>query len=116
MEAQRLIDTAPKIIQQAFRAAWNDVEGNFGDDPLTVERARLKLARIMMTMPLDSYTNVTQVKTASLERMALLYREELVSHPSRGYIKGLSDRRAPTPGAQHREARGSPGWQGTTRS
>jgi hypothetical protein len=78
MKAQQLIDRAPKIIREAYREAWADIAGNFGDDPPTVERARLKLARIMLTIRLDKSMNITQVKTASLETMALLYRESSI--------------------------------------
>jgi hypothetical protein len=46
-----------------------------GDDPETVERARLKLAKIMLAIYRGKTKTISQLKTASLETMALLYRE-----------------------------------------
>ena len=79
MEAKQLIDRAPKLIREAFREAWAEIAGNFGDDPDTVERARLKLVNIMLALHPDKTMTVIQLKTASLETMALLYRDEAPS-------------------------------------
>jgi hypothetical protein len=77
MEAQQLIDNAPydsatlKIIRVAFEQVWADIEGNFGDHP---EMARVRLAKLMLTIPADKITSVAQVRHTALELMARYYR------------------------------------------
>ena len=58
----------------AFDEAWADIAGNFANDPQTVETARLRLARHMTSLPQAHIRDVEQVKSRSLELMALLYR------------------------------------------
>jgi hypothetical protein len=51
MKARQLIDGASygpealKAMGQAFDEAWQTIEGNFGNDPQDIEKARLRLAR-----------------------------------------------------------------------
>jgi hypothetical protein len=50
MIAQQLIDGASfgpeafKAVVEAFDGIWAEIAGNFGNDPLNIEAARLKLA------------------------------------------------------------------------
>jgi hypothetical protein len=54
-EARRLIDGASfgpealKAIGAAFEAAWAEIAGNFGDDATDIEKARLRLAKAMLS-------------------------------------------------------------------
>jgi hypothetical protein len=79
MQAKQLIENASygpdalKIVCQAFDEAWADISGNFGDDPQTIETARLKLAKAILTFPYDEVTDVQQIKKSALRVMALLY-------------------------------------------
>jgi hypothetical protein len=79
-ESKQLIEGASygpdalKVVCQAFDEAWSSIEGNFSDDPETIETARLKLARVMLSIPLAHICEVEKVKTSALEMMALLYR------------------------------------------
>ena len=70
---------ALRIIYQAFDEAWNSIAGNFGDDPTTIEAARLKLANIILSFPHDKIRDAEQIKNSSLLIMALQYRMQPVS-------------------------------------
>jgi hypothetical protein len=54
-ESRQLIDAASfgpealKAIGEAFDTAWAEVAGNFGNDPTYVEKARLRLAKALLT-------------------------------------------------------------------
>ena len=80
MKAKALIDGASygpdalRAIGQAFDAAWVEIAGNFGDDPQDMERARLRLARAMLSIANKDSRDVEVLKRAALERMALDYR------------------------------------------
>ena len=93
MRAKQLIDGASygpealKIVCQAFDDAWNDIAGNFGDDPGIIEAARLKLANIMLSFPHDKIRDAEQVKRSALQILALQYRTDTVSPPD-GSRKG----------------------------
>jgi hypothetical protein len=63
-----------KIIFSAFDGAWESIAGNFGDDPLAIEAARLKLASIILSFPHNEIRTAQQIKNASLQIMALAYR------------------------------------------
>jgi hypothetical protein len=61
-------------IGKAFDAAWEEIAGNFGNDPGQVEAARLKLANAMLSIANEESRDVGVLKQAALERMALDYR------------------------------------------
>lgn len=65
---------ALKAIRLAFDQAWAEVEGNFGTDARTVEDARLRLAKALLSIASDDSRDVEVLKQAALERMALDYR------------------------------------------
>jgi hypothetical protein len=80
MPARQLIDGASfgpdtlKALGQAFDEAWQDIAGNFGDDPQDVEQARTKLANALLSIADEDTRNVDVLKRAALQRMALDYR------------------------------------------
>jgi hypothetical protein len=63
-----------KAIGQAFDLAWAEVANNFGDDPYDVEKARLRLARALLSIAHEDSRDVDVLKRAALQRMALDYR------------------------------------------
>jgi hypothetical protein len=80
MKARRLIDGAAfgpealEAIGKAFDAAWEEIAGNFGNDPRQVEAARLKLASAMLSITNEESRDVEVLKQAALERLTLDYR------------------------------------------
>jgi hypothetical protein len=81
VKARQLIDGASygpealKAIGQAFDEAWLQIAGNFGDDPIDVEKARIKLAHALLSIADENSRNVPVLKRAALERMALGYEK-----------------------------------------
>lgn len=81
MNAKQLIDGASfgpdalRAIGQAFDEAWAEIAGNFGGDPQDIERARLRLARAMLSIANEDSRDVEVLKRAALEQMALDYRK-----------------------------------------
>jgi hypothetical protein len=67
---------ALKVIGQAFDEAWLDIAGNFGDDQPNVEKARNKLARVILSIADDDSRDVSALRRAALERMAFDYRTQ----------------------------------------
>jgi len=65
---------ALKVIGQAFDEAWHDIAGNFGDDSPDVERARNRLARAILSIADDDSRDVSVLRQAALEQMALDYK------------------------------------------
>ena len=80
MEARQLIDGASygpealKAIRQAFDEAWLQIAGNFGNDPEDIEKARLRLARAILSIANEDSRDVRILRQAALERMALDYK------------------------------------------
>ena len=93
MRAKQLIDGASygpealKVVCHAFDDAWNNIAGNFGDDPAIIEAARLKLANIILSFPHDKIRDAEQVKRSALQIFALQYRTNPSSPPD-GSRKG----------------------------
>jgi hypothetical protein len=79
MIARQLIDGASfgpeafKAMVEAFDAAWAEIGGNFGNDPLTIYAARLKLATALLTIASEDSRDVGVLKKAAVQRMALDY-------------------------------------------
>ncbi len=78
--ARQLIDGAsfgPEALNAsgaAFDAAWAEIAGNFGDEFEDVEKARLRLAKAMLSIADEDSREVEVLKRAALQRMALDYR------------------------------------------
>jgi hypothetical protein len=60
-----------KILYQAFDAAWETLAPNYAGDPDRAEIARLKLANTILSFPADEITDAEQIKTSSLQIVAL---------------------------------------------
>jgi hypothetical protein len=81
MKARRLIDSAAygpetlKAIGQAFDEAWLTIAANFGDDPHSIELARLRLADALLSVTSEDSHDVEVLKKGALEAMALANRE-----------------------------------------
>lgn len=79
MRARRLIDGASfgpdalKAIGEAFDSAWSEIAGNFGNDPVNIDNARLKLATSLLSVASEDSRDVEVLKKAALHRMALDY-------------------------------------------
>lgn len=65
---------ALRVIGQAFDAAWLEIAGNFGDDPVQVEAARLKLATAILSFANNESRDVEALKKAAIEQIAMDYR------------------------------------------
>jgi hypothetical protein len=81
LKARELIDSAAfgpdtlKVIGKAFDEAWASIAGNFEENPLAVQAARLKLANAMLAeAKANGHHNVETLKSAALQAMALSYR------------------------------------------
>jgi len=80
MEARALIERAsyrPEVLKamgQAFDEAWVQIAGNLGNDTIDAEKARLRLARALLSIAHKDGHDVAVPKRAALERMALDYR------------------------------------------
>jgi hypothetical protein len=79
-KAQQLIDGASfgpdalKAIGKAFDEAWAEIASNFGADPQDVEKARLRLAKALLSVAHEDSRDVDVLRRAALQRMALDYR------------------------------------------
>ena len=80
MKARELISNASygpetlKIVFQSFDDAWGSIAANFGDNPLAIQAARVKLANIILSMPHHQQGDAVQIKNSALQLMALDYR------------------------------------------
>ena len=79
-KAKNLIDGASfgpealKAIGEAFDAAWAEISNNFGDEPADVEKARVRLAKAILSIANEDSRDVPILKRAALQRMALDYK------------------------------------------
>jgi hypothetical protein len=79
-KARQLVDGASfgpdalKAIGTAFDEAWAEIASNFGADPQDVEKARLRLAKALLSVAHEDSRDVDVLKRAALQRMALDYR------------------------------------------
>lgn len=80
MEARRLLNEATfgpeamKAIGAAFDLAWRQIEGNFGADPRTVEKARHRLATAVLSLAREDSRDVDALARSALEAMARSYK------------------------------------------
>ena len=65
---------ALRAIGRAFDLAWAEIANNFGDDPIDAEKARLRLAKALLSISHEDSREVDVLKRAALQRMALDYR------------------------------------------
>jgi hypothetical protein len=75
MRARQLIDGASfgpdalKAIGDAFDAAWAEIAGGFGTDPVAIEAARLKLANAVLSVASEDSRDVEVLKRTAIEVM-----------------------------------------------
>jgi hypothetical protein len=65
---------ALKAIEEAFDEAWLEIAGNFGDDAVDIQKARVRLAGALLSIAHEDSRDVGVLKQAALERMALDYK------------------------------------------
>jgi hypothetical protein len=81
MKAQRLVNGASfgpealTAIGQAFDKAWDEIRGNFANDPVHIEAARLRLASALLSIATEESRDVEALKTSALQIVAPTYRE-----------------------------------------
>jgi len=79
-KARQLIDGASfgpetlKAMGEAFDRAWSDIDGNFRDDPVDSEKARVRLAEALLSVADEDSRDIEVLKRAALQRMALDYK------------------------------------------
>ena len=77
MRARQLIDGASfgpdalKAIGDAFDAAWAEISGRFGIDPVAIEAARLSLANAVLSVASEDSRDVEALKKAALQKIGL---------------------------------------------
>ena len=76
MRARQLIDNASfgpdalKVMGEAFDAAWAEIATSFGNDPVVIEAARMKLANAVLSIASEDSRDVEALKHAALQAMA----------------------------------------------
>ena len=76
MEARQYIGKASygpealKVLFQAFDGAWAEMVGDFGDNVLAKQAARLKLANVILDLGRDGGHDPEWIKNAALKTMA----------------------------------------------
>jgi hypothetical protein len=63
-----------KAIGAAFDGAWAEVSAHFANDPVDAEKARLRLAKALLSIANEESRDAAVLKRAALQRMALDYR------------------------------------------
>ena len=78
MRARQIIFSAKyspetlSILFQAFEQAWEKIAPHFGDEPRTVDAARVKLAQIVLGLASHRrHWDIDQLVKAALEEMAM---------------------------------------------
>jgi hypothetical protein len=85
MKARQMIDGASygpeelQIIGQAFDDAWAAIEGNCGDDAGIREKARVRLAKAVLSVAVEGVRCPDALREGALEVMALAYRAPEIS-------------------------------------
>jgi hypothetical protein len=95
MRPLRLIDGASfgpdamKAIGEAFDAAWAEISGNFGDRPVVIEAARLKLADALLSIASEDSRDANVLKNAALQRLALDYSDRTITYHELTALRAL---------------------------
>src|SRR5262249_26659601 len=82
MKARQLVADASlgpdalKAAYQAFDEAWEAIAANFGNDPQTIETARLKLANPILAATKQDSRDPIRIRDEALKMLALGYRME----------------------------------------
>ena len=68
-----------EIVFKSFDEAWNSIGGNFGENSLAMQAARVKLANIILSIPHHSRSDAEQIKKSALQLMAQDFRTGRIS-------------------------------------
>ncbi|HEU0062960.1 MAG TPA: hypothetical protein VFR19_23990 [Hyphomicrobiaceae bacterium] len=83
MKARQIVESGSfgpetlKLAYQAFDEVWQSVSGYFGNDPVTIEAARVKLANAILAACEEESRDFKALKTAALAILARHYRLDL---------------------------------------
>jgi len=73
LDGASLGPNALMAIGKAFDLAWAEIAGNFGDSPIQIEAARLRLADAVLSVATDGSTDIAALKNGALQVMAQDY-------------------------------------------
>jgi hypothetical protein len=59
-----------RLLKDALEHAWNKIVRTFGDDAEAADRARQRLAEILIVLPLSEQRTVDELADVALEKMA----------------------------------------------
>jgi len=65
-----------RLLKDALELAWNKIDRTFGDDEEAADRARQRLAKILISLPITEKEAVEQLADLALEKMALERRPQ----------------------------------------
>jgi hypothetical protein len=51
---------------RSFDEAWGSITATFGDNPLAIQAARVKLANIILSIPHHQQSDAAQIKNSAL--------------------------------------------------
>ena len=85
---------ALKVIGDAFDAAWVEIAGWFGTDPLVIEAARLRLADAVLSVASEHRHEVEALKRAALQRMGQFHQTTSRRQRQHGVPQGGADSQA----------------------
>jgi hypothetical protein len=83
MKARQIVESGSfgpetlKVARQAFDDAWASVAGHFGNDPLLIEAARIKLANAVLAKCHEEMGDPAALKEAALGVLVRQYRLDL---------------------------------------
>jgi hypothetical protein len=59
------------LLKDALEHAWNKIARTYGDDEGAADRARQRLAQILLSLPITEQHGVDDLAELALEKMAL---------------------------------------------
>ena len=59
-----------KVLGNAFDEAWQTLGRNIGEAPAEIDRARMTLANVILTLPCSEIADAESIKNAALQIMA----------------------------------------------
>jgi hypothetical protein len=68
---------AVKAMGEAFDQAWTEIAGNFGENPLEIEGARLRLAEAVLSAAAEGSSDVAAMKADALHVMVVDHRPRI---------------------------------------
>jgi hypothetical protein len=83
MKARQIVESGSfgpetlKVAYQAFDEAWQSVARCIGNDPVSIEAARVKLANAVLAVCQEKSRDPSALKTAALAILARDYRLDL---------------------------------------